>query len=1231
VTINRSITSILISILTLSIASTMFYSSYIGRDIAERYAPLIDAAKEIKVASTTAHLRLEKVINGDVNVNIEQTWAHIDQAEWYAQVMLDGGVDSSGFHEGVPFLAIKDPELREQITHAINSIHLFRDSALERWAAKEHSGIGSAIDQRFELLFSELITAADHVELSLHRVTSEKLQHFSFIQNLLISIILAFGVLITLLLHAYNKKREHDIEELHDREENLSITLNSIGDAVIVTNAAGAVTHLNPIAESLTGWKLEHALGKPLTQVFNIVHAHTMQPAENPVEKVLSSGGIVGLANHTMLISKQGINYQIADSGAPIRANNGDISGVVLVFRNVTEEYELNESLESGQIFIQALLETLPDLVWVKNKEGVYLSCNAKFSRLFGAPEHEIVGKTDYDFVDKELADFFRENDLIALNAGKATINEETVTFADDGHSELLETIKTPMFDAHGQLIGILGVARDITQRYHMTAALEQFKTIFDESPLGVALIDSHTGQVYKVNEKFAAIAGRTMAEMIEIDWMSITHPDDIQEDLDQMALLNAGKISGFNMQKRYQQPNGRYIWIDMTIAPITVEDKSQPRHLCMIQDISARKQLEDEALSTLQHLKLYREQTPLAAIEWTTNFQVLDWNEAAEKMFGYSLDEVKGRNFVDIMLPESAIVDVEEIWRNLISQTGGTISFNENKTKDGSIILCEWHNTPLLDESGIVIGAASLVIDVTLEHAAKQALEQQEQEQREILNMLSDGVISINEDGTILSYNQAAERLFGFSINEALGQNVSILMPEPDKEQHDSYLKSFILSNRDLALSDSREVMGQHKNNSTFPLRLSLTELPHSPGEKRRFIGSCQDLSQIKVQQSQLQRAQKMDALGKIVGGIAHDYNNMLGVILGYTDLMEIKYSHIDGLQKYIDNISQAGERGRNLTKRMLNFSKQESTHSQSVTLHHLLDKQKELLEKSVTARIQLNYQLCDTDWKIWIDPSELEDCLLNLTLNAQHAMPYGGTLSFTSKTAHLSHVEASALGLAANDYLSLSITDTGSGIEPDILSKIFDPFFSTKGSNGTGLGLSQVYGFMERAGGVVRAYSQQNIGTEFTLYFPRYLGNEEPTDDSSQIYSIRQGDGETILVVDDEPALRELAQEILSMAGYHVLTASDGDNAIEILSVNAVDVVLSDVIMPNMDGYQLAKLIQDNYPTIKIQLASGFSDNRHLSSLDTHLHKMLLHKPYSSAELLNRIATLLHGENDD
>jgi two-component system, cell cycle sensor histidine kinase and response regulator CckA len=902
--------------------------------------------------------------------------------------------------------------------------------------------------------------------------------------------------------------RDYYERSLKAREQDLDVTLSSIGDAVLTTDKNGYVTRMNPVAEALTGWTIDDAKGQSVKTILPIINASTREPIANPVEKVLATGETVYLSNHTTLISKDGTEYQIADSAAPIRDENNAILGMVLVFNDVTEQYELRQAALQAQQLMQKTFNDMQTMVAV---------------------------------LDADLRVIFVNNTPLKISGLQST-------------------------DVEG--------------------------------------------------EKLWACA-----------WFNYDPALQAAIEKDCLKGLN-GQSSRRDIQ--IMTENG-LIWIDFGLHPIFGEDGKLVQLVAEGVNVSERKQLEEEMYASMQHLKLYREQTPLASIEWSTDFQVVNWNDAAEKMFGYSLDEVKGRSFTDVMLPDSAVADVKQIWQDLMAQTGGTVSTNENLTKQGGVILCEWYNSAIIDESGKVIGAASLVRDITHEHAAQQALEKTEQEQREMLNTLNDGVITIDDAGIMQTFNRAAEHLFGLSGAEAIGQNVSVLMPEPDKGQHDGYLARYIQSGRKQPLAGSREVLGRHKNNKTFPMRLTVAELPPSAEGKHRFIGSCQDLTQIKSQQAQIQRTQKMDALGKLVGGIAHDYNNMLGVILGYTSLMEMKFSDVDGLQKYIANINQAGERARRLTKRMLAFSKQESTQGETINVNSILADQKELFSKSLTAMITVNYQLCEPPWLIWVDKSELEDALLNLIINAKHAMNDGGELTLSTNLEHLSYIEANGLGVTENDYLRLSITDTGCGIDKEILESIFDPFFSTKGTEGTGLGLSQVYGFVERAGGTIKAYSQKGRGSEFSLYFPRYRGVEQRDTNTNEAASYRQGDGQTILVVDDEPALRGLAQEMLTIAGYHVLTANDGKHAIEVLTENKVDVVLSDVIMPKVDGYQLAKYIQENRPTIKIQLASGFSDNRHLAMENNFLHDTMLHKPYSSSELLSRIGNLIYGDKND
>lgn len=498
-------------------------------------------------------------------------------------------------------------------------------------------------------------------------------------------------------------------------------------------------------------------------------------------------------------------------------------------------------------------------------------------------------------------------------------------------------------------------------------------------------------------------------------------------------------------------------------------------------------------------------------------------------------------------------------------------------------------------------------------------------------LNSMNDAVIIIDETGTVISFNKTAETLFGYHSDEIIGENVSRLMPESDASKHDGYLQSYLETGDAHVIGYSREVLGQHKNKETFPMRLSIAELPADVSGQRHFIGTCQDLTFIKQQEEQLHRSQKMDALGKLTGGVAHDYNNMLGVILGYADLLKDKLDDEPKLINYAEQIERAAQRGASLTKKLLSFSRHDVATVEKIDLNVLLQEQEDLLHKMLTVRIQLQTILADDIWPIMLNSSDLEDAILNISINAMHAMDdmtSGAKLSLRTSNKTLNALDALALNLSEGDYVQLSITDTGSGMDEVTKEKIFDPFFSTKGKKGTGLGLSQVFGFIKRAGGTITVYSEPGHGTEFIFYFPRCYDNDIDSTISSEENHIAFSGKEKILIVDDEEALCNLCSELLGQQGYQIFKAGSGKQALDILAHEDIDLMISDVIMPEMDGYQLATIAQEKYPEIRIQLVSGFSDERHIDMIDETLHQRLLYKPYNSSDLFKNIRDLLDNK---
>lgn len=374
------------------------------------------------------------------------------------------------------------------------------------------------------------------------------------------------------------------------------------------------------------------------------------------------------------------------------------------------------------------------------------------------------------------------------------------------------------------------------------------------------------------------------------------------------------------------------------------------------------------------------------------------------------------------------------------------------------------------------------------------------------------------------------------------------------------------------------------------------------------------------------VRQTEKMEALGKLTGGIAHDYNNMLSVIMGYTELLKNKINDQPKLLSYIDQIEKASENAKQLTSKILSFTRKDSISAQIININKLILESQPMLEKLLTSGIHLIISLEDSLWSILIDPSDFENALLNLCINAKHAMKDRGSITINTSNRTLNVTTADKFGLPAGDYVRFSILDTGSGMDKETVNHIFDPFFTTKGAEGTGLGLSQVYGFIERAKGSIKVDSKPDEGTLFSLYFPRT--EEELLENTSTSISEKistSGKGESILIVDDEVALTELSAEILRSSGYQVVTANNAFDAIKACKQKKFDLMISDVIMPGMNGFELAEKIKDKYPETRIIIVSGYSDR--LNNTDEHYQFIdkQLDKPVSSALLLDTVKSLL------
>jgi len=496
----------------------------------------------------------------------------------------------------------------------------------------------------------------------------------------------------------------------------------------------------------------------------------------------------------------------------------------------------------------------------------------------------------------------------------------------------------------------------------------------------------------------------------------------------------------------------------------------------------------------------------------------------------------------------------------------------------------------------------------------------------RVLLENAPEGIAVMDvESGLFVDTNDNLLKMLGMTRERLFESNVNDISPSMQPDGHNSM--KLAMEHISATLNGEKPVFEwvlKTTNNELITTEIRLVELPSSGN--RLVRSSITDITLQKLQEEQLRRSQKMDAIGKITGGIAHDFNNMLGVISGYAELLGRSLEGDEKLLKYTAHILKASGRGAQLTKKLLGFSRIKADRVETTNINDEINDMSHMLEKTLTASITLKLDLADDCWDVFINKGDFEDVLLNMSINAMHAMPEGGKLLIKSENIVLSAPESLVNGLDAGEYVKLSISDNGIGMDAKTQAKVFDPFFTTKGSIGTGLGLSQVYGFVKRSGGVIKAYSELGLGTSFTLFIPSYHGAGVTLENNPVSFEgITPGGTETILVVDDEEALLSLCAEILSLQGYRVLTAGLAQDALDLLKTQAVDLIISDVILPEINGYKFASILAEEYPQIKIQLVSGFSDIVDNYGVNEKLESRLLHKPFSSGQLLTNVRALL------
>jgi hypothetical protein len=497
------------------------------------------------------------------------------------------------------------------------------------------------------------------------------------------------------------------------------------------------------------------------------------------------------------------------------------------------------------------------------------------------------------------------------------------------------------------------------------------------------------------------------------------------------------------------------------------------------------------------------------------------------------------------------------------------------------------------------------------------------------LLESASQAIISIDRTGRIVLANGRAEEIFGYTREELLGARIELLLPESKRATHSRDRDDYFARPRARPMGIGMDLSGRRKDGSEVPVEVSLSYVEIDQGVFA--IAFVSDISQRKQLEEQLLHAQKMEAVGRLAGGVAHDFNNMLTVISGYNRMILDELSTMDPLRGYAEEILKAADRAGALTNQLLAFSRRQILQPRVIGANAMVTQTEKMLHRLIGEDIELVLELGAEVGNFKADPGHVEQALVNLAVNARDAMPLGGRLTIETANAILDENYARThMGVKPGEFVMIAVSDNGHGMDAETRRRIFEPFFTTKEKGkGTGLGLATVYGMIKQTGGDIWVYSEPGQGTTFKLYFPRVA---EAVSDSSggDMPRARHSGGETILVVEDEAAVRDLTVRILRQLGYTILTAASGAEALELSRSHGgkIDLLLTDVVMPNMSGRQLADSLQVDRPHTRVLFLSGYTENTvvHHGVLDPGVD--FLPKPFSREDLARRLREILARE---
>jgi len=894
--------------------------------------------------------------------------------------------------------------------------------------------------------------------------------------------------------------------------------------------------------------------------------------------------------------------------------------------RNVSEQRRAEAEAARTTALLNAVVNGVDDAVFVKDRDGRYLLFNQAAARFVGKPAENVVGHDDTDVFGPEDAKRIMDNDRQVIESNQVQTVEENLLTAIG--PRIFSAHKVPYRDQEGNVIGLIGISRDVTAQREAEAARretdERFRQLAENIEEVFWLSTPDNSEILYISPSFERIWGLPCSRLYENSalWLESIHPDDRARVESALKLQASGD---YNEEYRIVRPDGTVRWIADQGFPIQDDNGNVFRVAGVAEDITERKEATAALLANEARFRLLAKATNDALWDWDLKTQSLWWSEGFETLFGFSRDEIEPtiESWYNRIHSEDREWVVQDVHRAINSGRENWSGEYRFACSNGSYAHVLDRGHVIHDQHGVAVRMVGGMTDLTELKASQETLRLRDR----AIQAVSQGILitdATQPDNPIVFASAGFERMTGYNAEETYGKNCRFLQGAKTNPDTIRELREAIAQRRTCEV----EILNYRKDGTPFWNQLSISPVYGPAGELTNLVGVQTDVTSRRRLEEQFHQSQKMEAVGKLAGGVAHDFNNLLTVITGYSEMLLGDLSPAHPMRDPVTQIHEAGHRAGALTRQLLTFSRRHVVEPKLLDLNDLVSGTEKMLRRLIGEDVLLQTALSGGLSPVKMDPSHLEQVLLNLAVNARDAMPSGGTLSIATRMTELDETYCNSFpNLAPGRYVLLSVSDDGCGIPDEVKSKIFEPFFTTKEvGKGTGLGLATVHGIVQQSGGNVAVYSEVGNGTTFKVYLPAVQERATESENTPSAAPTPSGT-ETILIAEDEEAVRNLAARILKGYGYTVHVAAHGKEALEKLQheLEHIDLLVSDVVMPHLGGRALAEEVQQLLPNCKILFLSGYTDDaviRH-GVLDTEF--AFLQKPFSPVSLAQRVRRLL------